>query len=211
VIVRTYKSGVQTYVRPTGSLPSMGQREDLLAAAKELLVEKGYHRTTARDIAALSGAHLGSIGYHYGSKDGLMTAAAIELQGEWGAAIETGLAAVRAAGPTRRLQVAVDELVAAMSQQPEVLAASVQAYAQAAFDADIRETLTTATRGARTDLAAGILGADPADIDADSSRGLGSVVHALIAGLSLQAFLDPDSLPTGAHVVQAINRLAAEQ
>ena len=50
----------------------MGQREDLLTAAKKLLVEKGYHRTTARDIAAASGAHLGSIGYHYGSKDALM-------------------------------------------------------------------------------------------------------------------------------------------
>ncbi|TDC54322.1 TetR family transcriptional regulator [Actinomadura sp. KC345] len=28
---------------------------------------------TARDIAAASGAHLASIGYHFGSKDNLLT------------------------------------------------------------------------------------------------------------------------------------------
>ena len=33
----------------------MGNREDLLAAAKRCLYEKGYAHTTARDIAAASG------------------------------------------------------------------------------------------------------------------------------------------------------------
>jgi AcrR family transcriptional regulator len=186
----------------------MSQRDDLLTAAKKLLVEKGYHRTTARDIAAASGAHLGSIGYHYGSKDGLMTAAALEAQGEWGDAIDAALAAAAAASPTQRLRIAVDELTAAMTRQREVLVAGVQAYAQAAFDESIHQTLATATAGARTDLAAGVLGIDPSDIDADTNQGLGSVVHALIAGLSLQAFLDPESLPTGAQVVQAVRVLA---
>jgi AcrR family transcriptional regulator len=186
----------------------MSQRDDLLAAAKKLLVEKGYHRTTARDIAAASGAHLGSIGYHYGSKDGLMTAAAIEVQGEWGAAIDSALAAASAASRSERLQIAVDELVAAMSRQREVLVASVQAYAQAAFDGDIHRTLATATEGARTDLAAGVLGVQTDEVDADTSQGLGSVVHALIAGLSLQAFLSPDTLPTGEQVVRAIQAFA---
>jgi AcrR family transcriptional regulator len=189
----------------------MSQRDDLLTAAKKLLVEKGYHRTTARDIAAASGAHLGSIGYHYGSKDALMSTAALEAQGEWGDAIDSAIAAAGTASPTQRLQIAVDELIAAMTRQREVLIASVQAYAQAAFDDDILQTLTTATQGARTDLAAGVLGVQPSDIDANTSRGLGSVIHALIAGLSLQAFLDADSLPTGEQVVQAVRALASER
>ncbi|MEE2048041.1 helix-turn-helix domain-containing protein, partial [Nocardiopsis tropica] len=56
----------------------MSQRDDLLAGARKCLVEKGYGKTTARDIAAASGAHLASIGYHFGSKDNLMNAAVLE-------------------------------------------------------------------------------------------------------------------------------------
>ncbi len=189
----------------------MSQRDDLLTAAKKLLVEKGYHRTTARDIAAASGAHLGSIGYHYGSKDALMTTATLEAQGEWGHTIDAAMATAGAADASQRLQIAIDALSAAMAKQRQVLVASVQAYAQAAFDDAIRQTLSTATAGARTDLAAGVLDVDPSDVGAETSRGLGSVVHALIAGLSLQAFLDPDSLPTGEQVVEALHSLVANE
>lgn len=51
----------------------MGHREDLLEGAKRCLLEKGYARTTARDIGAASGTNLASIGYHYGSKEALST------------------------------------------------------------------------------------------------------------------------------------------
>lgn len=187
----------------------MSQRDDLLSSAKKLLVEKGYHRTTARDIAATSGAHLGSIGYHYGSKDALMTAATLEAQGEWGDTIDAAMAAAGGtATPTERLQIGIDQLIAAMTRQREILIASVQAYAQAAYDDNIHQALTTATHGARTDLAARVLDVVPTDIDADTNQSLGSVVHALVAGLSLQAFLDPDSLPTGEQVMQAVQTLA---
>lgn len=185
----------------------MSQREDLLAAAKKLLVEKGYHRTTARDIATASGSHLASIGYHYGSKDALMTAAALEAQNEWGDAIDTAMAE-SGADAAERLRIAVDRLIASMAAQREVLVASVQTYAQAAYDDDIHATMTSATAEARRNLAAGILGTTPEEIDDDTARGLGSVVHALIAGLSMQAFLDPDSLPTGDQVAAALQSLA---
>jgi AcrR family transcriptional regulator len=185
----------------------MGQREDLLAGAKKCLVEKGYHRTTARDIAAASGAHLASIGYHYGSKDALMNRATLEAQGEWGHAMDAAILAAGTATPTRRLQICVDELIAAMTRQREVLVASVQTYAQAEFDDDIRQALIDGTRGARIGLAAAILGVDPADVDDAAIRGMGSVVHSLIAGLTLQALLDPESLPTGEQVGQAMSAL----
>lgn len=189
----------------------MGQREDLLIGARKCLVEKGYHRTTARDIAMASGAHLASIGYHYGSKDALMSAAVLEAQGDWGSAIDAAVLAAGDASPAERLQVCVDELVAAMSRQQGVLVASVQAYAQAAFADDIRQMLTTATEGARTDLAAMILGRGPEEIDGATAQGLGAVVHALIVGLSLQALLDPESLPSGEQVVAAVQALATER
>jgi len=62
----------------------MGHKEDLLAGAKKCLREKGYANTTARDIVAASGTNLASIGYHFGSKDALMTQAIVEMLGEWG-------------------------------------------------------------------------------------------------------------------------------
>ncbi|GAB3424940.1 TetR/AcrR family transcriptional regulator [Flindersiella endophytica] len=189
----------------------MSQREDLLAAARRLLVEKGYHRTTARDIAAASGSHLASIGYHFGSKDALMSTAALQAQGEWGHAVDTAVeAAGGSAGPAERLRICVDQLLVAMAGQREVLVASVQTYAQAEFEDGIRSALVEGTRDARASLAGLLLDRSVADLDPSVARGTGSVIHALIAGLALQAFLDPDSLPTGEQVVEAVRALGAE-
>ena len=57
----------------------MGHREDLLEGAKRCLLEKGFVRTTARDIVKESGTNLASIGYHYGSKDALLVQAYVSL------------------------------------------------------------------------------------------------------------------------------------
>ncbi len=43
-------------------------RRRLLAAASQLFAERGFHRTTARDIAARAGVNLAAGNYHYGSK-----------------------------------------------------------------------------------------------------------------------------------------------
>ena len=66
----------------------MGHKEDLLAGAKQVLVERGYANATARDIVAASKTNLASIGYHYGSLDTLLTQAMIEMMGEWGSKFE---------------------------------------------------------------------------------------------------------------------------
>src|SRR5437868_5812172 len=66
----------------------MGHKEDLLAGAKKCLLELGYANTTARDIVAVSHTNLASIGYHFGSKDALLTQAMIEMMGDWGGKFE---------------------------------------------------------------------------------------------------------------------------
>src|ERR1700722_20726847 len=71
----------------------MGHREDLLAGAVRCLREKGYARTTARDIVAASGANLGSIGYHYGSTEALLTASVLQAVDEWGTQLGQAMAA----------------------------------------------------------------------------------------------------------------------
>src|SRR6516225_7400207 len=66
----------------------MGHREDLLAGAVRCLREKGYGRTTARDIVAASGTNLASIGYHYGSTQALLNAAVFQAMEDFGAEIQ---------------------------------------------------------------------------------------------------------------------------
>src|SRR5262252_8190305 len=65
----------------------MGHREDLLVGAVACLREKGYARTTARDIVAASGTNLASIGYHYGSTQALLNAAVFQAMEDFGAEI----------------------------------------------------------------------------------------------------------------------------
>ncbi|MGC4937014.1 TetR/AcrR family transcriptional regulator [Kribbella sp. DT2] len=62
----------------------MGNREALIEGAKTCLREKGYTRTTARDIATAAGVSLAAIGYHFGSKDALLNEAMRQALGEWG-------------------------------------------------------------------------------------------------------------------------------
>ncbi|PRY01820.1 TetR/AcrR family transcriptional regulator [Allonocardiopsis opalescens] len=186
----------------------MSQRDDLIAGAKKCLVEKGYSRTTARDIAAASGAHLASIGYHFGSKDALMNLAALQMQDEWGEMIAEVVRSAEADGPPHRLRIALDELLAALPRQRELIVAATQAYAQVEFADDIRGTMTEASREARRELAALVLGIDPARAGADTARATGSVVYALVVGFAVQSLLDPDSLPTGAQAADALRTLA---
>ena len=61
----------------------MGNRDALLLAAKSCLLEKGYLRTTARDIASSAGVSLAAIGYHFSSKEALLTEALLLAFDNW--------------------------------------------------------------------------------------------------------------------------------
>lgn len=71
----------------------MGNREALLAGARECLVEKGYVQTTARDIANASGVSLAAIGYHFGTKEALLQEAMVQANLEWGEQVDGALEA----------------------------------------------------------------------------------------------------------------------
>ena len=53
--------------RPTGET----HRTRLLLAAQSLLRERAYGKITARDLVTASNTNLGSISYHFGSKEAL--------------------------------------------------------------------------------------------------------------------------------------------
>lgn len=63
----------------------MGNREDLLAGARRCLEEKGYARTTVRDIASAARVSMAAIGYHFGSREALLNQALFAAIDEWAA------------------------------------------------------------------------------------------------------------------------------
>src|SRR5437899_9997556 len=111
-------------------LPVMGNREALLAGAKQCLREKGYARTTARDIATASGVSLAAIGYHFGSKDALMNQALFEAIGEWGDELRAVLSAELPPDATtlQRFEVTWQRMIELFERNRPLLAASFEVF-----------------------------------------------------------------------------------
>lgn len=204
--VRPYK----TYVSLFRYTRSMNQKEALLAGAKQCLVQKGYGRTTARDIAEASGAHLGSIGYHYGSKDRLMNQAALELSSEWGDTITQALVQASGSTPRERLATALISISASLPDSRTVQSASLQAFVQALFDDSLYEQIAAGQTHSRRAFAA-LLAGEEEDTDKDLSEAetaLGALTSALTIGLAVQSLLDPDSLSGAQELTAALQLLA---
>src|SRR5256885_2735530 len=129
-------------------------RDDLLAGAKKCLLEKGYSRTTARDIAAASGVSLAAIGYHFGSKDALMNAAMMEAIGEWGDEVENALdVEMPDASPVERFEAIWERAIRSFAEHRQLWMASFEMMAQAEHNPQIREYMLTALRLGRLGLA----------------------------------------------------------
>jgi AcrR family transcriptional regulator len=62
--------------------PSSGGRDRVLEAALDVLKTDGYAGLTTSKVAARSGQNKALIGYHFGSKDGLVAAVAREVSAE---------------------------------------------------------------------------------------------------------------------------------
>jgi len=49
-------------------------KDRILYVSEELFAENGYHATSIRDITRRAGVHIGSVNYHFSSKEGLFQA-----------------------------------------------------------------------------------------------------------------------------------------
>lgn len=187
---------------------SMGHREDLLKGAKRCLAERGYARTTARDIVAASGTNLASIGYHFGSKDALLNAAMFEAIEEWSVSLEQLLAASSSANddPLVRFELIWTKITESMEQQRWLWQASFEAGMQAEHQPEIRTFLANSIDHARSELAKLFL---PSNDHANpaTQRALGSLYLALLEGLMVQWLIDPQRAPTGHDLTIALRAI----
>lgn len=188
----------------------MGNREDLLAGALACLKDKGWARTTVRDIATAAGVNHAAIGYHFGSREALLIEAFVQAMDEWGGEIET---AVRAAlepdaTPRERYEAFWRTAIASYGANRRLWLASVEAAVEAEHNPRVRELMVNALREGRSGLAAGLLGVPEDELDDKAVDSVGSVQLALMSGVLVQHLLDPDHAPSAENLTDALLSLA---
>jgi AcrR family transcriptional regulator len=188
----------------------MGNREDLIAGAKRCLIEKGYARTTARDIATASGVSLAAIGYHFGSKDALMNQAVYESIGEWAEEVERALAAEGAldAEPLRRFESIMGRTIESFGGSGRGLwAAQIELMSLLGHNDELRAFLASVQRDAAFGLAEFFLGIDPAE-SPEQARKAGGVLHALLIGVMVKWFMDPEQALPAPELAEGLRIIA---
>src|SRR5215217_8124318 len=185
----------------------MGHRERLSVGAKRCMYEIGYGRTTARDLVEASGTNLGSIGYHFGSKEALLDAAMMEAVGEWSRELERRLQAdvEEEAGPEERFESMWTRVIESFEAHRPALIASFEAFVRAEHAPELRGQISAGQEEARVWLAAlvGKLRSEDGG-GPESERTVGSFYLALLNGLMVQWLLDPEHAPTGHDVAEAL-------
>lgn len=184
----------------------MGHREDLLEGAKKCLVEKGFVRTTARDIVNASGANLASIGYHYGSKDALLTQAFVELAQEWGDSFSPEVTGE--GGSLERFRSAWAGVIDRQEESAPMWAASMEVSLSRDRLPELRAMLAASQGEGRRGLAALFTGIPEEDLDERDERTLGALYEALLTGVMAQWLFNPDNAVTAEELTEGMRRAA---
>ncbi len=178
-------------------------RTRLLHAARTLLREREYANITARDLVAASNTNLGSIGYHFGSKEALLNEAIGLALEDWAEAIgsairsedRTGLPALMASS----LRVVLDEYD---SIRPYYLA-FIEALARSARSPKLREQLATHYNRQRDRVAGWIAESLTDTLEHDEARHLASLLIGTADGMLIQSFIDAKDTPSSSELATA--------
>ncbi|GGV96073.1 TetR family transcriptional regulator [Streptomyces gelaticus] len=188
----------------------MGHREDLLEGAKRCLLEKGYARTTARDIVAASGTNLASIGYHYGSKEALLNLAFLKVTEEWGDVLTEkpdGDADADAGdeprAPLDQFRDTWQRVIDSYQKTRSVWQLQMEVVSRIDQDPELRKALVGPQREGRDGLAENMLGIDP-ERDPEKARVAGLFCQALLAGVMVQWLMDSESAPSAQDLTDGL-------
>ena len=201
--IRPYRWVHKGYHRP------VGHREQLLAAARQLLEDKGYAHITARDLVAASGTNLASIGYHFGSKAGLLNAALGLIFEEWTTQLADVAMAEPDVSPIARAHLTWAALLENLTGRRALLVSFMEAMAQADRDPELRSQLAKMYQRTRTRVSAIVATALHAPPDDPRCTAVASWVMAVCDGLSMQWLLDPANAPAGQDLLQGLADLRA--
>jgi len=187
----------------------MGNREALLDGAERCLVDKGYARTTARDITAEAGVSLAATGYHFGSKEELLKAALRRSLERWGDEI-SGL---KQDMPRSVAEVADrfvgtwDRVIDSFRESSKLWAVQFELLAALEREPELRQSFAAETRHARIALANLF---DTIPEDNEEAEKLGAFYQVLLAGLAAQWLSDPETTPSGDDLLVSIRLVAID-
>ena len=203
-IIQTYKTFVynENEVKEKGAAV-VGHREQLLIAARRCLEERGYARTTARDLVAASGTNLASIGYHFGSKEALLNQAMFDAFTEYTEMLtDVALHDNDDANPVASIRTSWELMVQTFTEIRPLLVAFVEAMAQSERNPELRSQLAAAYEQLRTTIATVVLRAVPG-LPPDAARTVASFLIMVSDGLMVQWLLDPAATPGGGELFDA--------
>jgi AcrR family transcriptional regulator len=191
----------------------MGHREDLLEGAKRCLLEKGFVRTTARDIVKESGTNLASIGYHYGSKDALLAQAYVSLIESMGDAEAPGWGAggepTAPAGSLERFQEVWATIIDSLPQTRAIWMLSLELIVQGDRMPEVRRLLIEAQEQGRSGIVPMFNGIPEAELDKETVDTEGRLYQTLLNGLMVQWLFDPDSATDAERLTEGLRRVIA--
>ena len=184
----------------------MSHRDALLEAARRLILEKGFAATTARDLVAASDTNLGSIGYHFGSREALLNQAIEELFDEWTELLAGAAFSEEGASPLERLTVTLGATLDTLGEHQALIRAFVEALAHAERSPEFRELMRDHYRRSQQSVARLVeaaLGLDAVAKGADPMV-IALYIIAVFDGLAIQFRMAPEETPSGEQLVSAL-------
>ena len=200
----------------------MGNREALLEGAKRCLLEKGYSRTTARDIADAAGVSLAAIGYHYGSKESLLEQAFMAAMEDWfddekqelreeaqeAREVKAQKAeAAPAADPIERFRDFFGAVIATFPEQQPLLRLNIEMGLEAGHNPALATFMAAAVQLGREGLAENLAGLDPKR-DGELAQQVGAFYSVLMTGIVAQYLIDRERFPSADDLAEGLRYVA---
>jgi len=189
----------------------VSHRDALLDAAKRCLREKGYARTTVRDLVAASGTNLSSIGYHFGSKEALLALAFDEVFLEWTAQLTAAGRGSAAGNALERMAASWRTMLDTLPEQEGLMLAFVESLGPTVRSPGLRAKLAEHYERVRAEVSEAVaesLGPEAIVGGADPDV-IASYLIAIADGFMIQFLVDPARCPDGDQLAQALGHALA--
>jgi AcrR family transcriptional regulator/mRNA-degrading endonuclease toxin of MazEF toxin-antitoxin module len=169
-------------------------RKRLLDATIRTIQERGREGASVRQITSAAEADLGSINYHFGSKDQLVDQALVAVCERWVDSLK-GSGLVSAAGKTigERIARSLGAFATSVPRNRSLALAFIEALATADRSPTVKEALRDSYEELRTAVAEGAgEGAGPLGQADEAAETVAGAIVALFDGVLIQLLLDPD-------------------
>jgi AcrR family transcriptional regulator len=169
-----------------GDLPPTARR--LLAAAQDILAERGYSELTMTAISQVSGVNRALVSYYFGGKAGLLTALVETLFQDPAVGYVEEIRASSDGSDRTEALLDWQRRVSARDRTNRML---YELLPHALRDPEVRARFAEEYREYRA-VDAGLLGAAPRELSEQELDSLAALSIAVVEGLGIQRALDPD-------------------